>query len=74
MPMTIAGLKAAIKSAQESAFGAPNGATTAEDDYANALATAIVNYIQANALVTVTGTVTSGVGVGGTVTGTGTVS
>lgn len=73
MPMTVAGLKAAIKTAQEAAYGTPADAAE-EDKFAGALAQAIVTYIEANALVTVTGAVTTGVGAGGVVSGTGTIS
>jgi hypothetical protein len=71
MSLTVDGLKAAIKSAQEAAYGPPADSEE-EDKAAGVLAEAIVNYIQANLTITVTGTVTSGAGSGGAVTGTGT--
>jgi hypothetical protein len=73
MPMTAAGLKAAIKGELSSAFTISDD--TQADKAAQAIANAVVSYIQANALVTLTAAVvTSGVGAGGTVTGTGTIS
>lgn len=67
MPMVGDGMGAAIKSAIEGKKGAPtdDGELT---DMANAIGEAVVAYIVANALVT--GSVTSGSGSGGTVTGT----
>lgn len=71
MALTTAGLKSAIKSAQEAAYGAAADATE-EDKAAGVLAEAIVTYLLANLVIDVTGTVDSGAGAGGTVTGTGT--
>lgn len=77
MPMTGAGMKAvlkpAIKTQLESQYQIVAGFGAGElEKFAEALATAIgnqvVSYIQANALVS--GTVTSGNGAGGAVTGT----
>jgi hypothetical protein len=66
MPMTIAGLKQALKDEISDVKNVEDDG--ALDEMAEAIATAVVEYIQANALVT--GTVTSGVGAGGAVTGT----
>ena len=73
MPMTISGMQAAIVAQLNTQFGTPAD-TTQQTKFANAIATAVVDYIQANMLITTTdvGTVTSGPGSGGTVTATGT--
>lgn len=73
MPMTGAGMGAAIKTAIE---GIPGIDVTNDAEltrYCNALGSAIVTYIQANALVSTndTGTVTTGSGAGGAVVATG---
>lgn len=67
MPLAVLGLKAAIIAAEDAVYG-PAAIPAEQEKFAGALAKAIVEYIQANALVT--GTVTSGAGSGGTVTGT----
>jgi tRNA A37 threonylcarbamoyltransferase TsaD len=78
--MTASGLSAVIVTNLNSFCGTVTGTVpiAAQKNFADALATAIVNYIQSNAVVSTTdaGTVTSGPGLGGTVaaTGTGTVS
>lgn len=74
MPITKAGLSAAILAAREAEHGAPDDAAIAQKD-ADALADAIVTYIKANALVTLgSASVTTGPGAGGVVVGTGTIS
>lgn len=71
MPLSQSGLSSAIKSEIESLYGAPDDDGTLQN-FADALAKAIVDHIQGNALVTVTVT---GVQPGsGTAPGTGTVS
>ena len=67
MAMSEAGLKAEIKSSLLAVFGAAEDDEKL-DDFCQAMADAIVGYIQANAVVT--GTVTTGMGAGGAVTGT----
>jgi hypothetical protein len=66
MPMTDSGLSAAIKSAIEGLSGAPSDPAELQK-FCDALGQAIVEYLKANALVS--GTVTSGAGAGGSVTG-----
>lgn len=74
MPLVDAGLGAAIKTAIITANGVPTDDAKLTS-FCNALGMAIVEYIKANAIVTITqAIVTSGAGAGGTVTGTGTVS
>ena len=60
-------MSADIKTELTTIFGAPQNAIELQK-FCDAMAKAIVENIQANALVT--GTVTSGMGAGGTVTGT----
>jgi len=67
MPLTKAALSTKIQTEIIAVFGAADDASKMKD-FADALAKAIVDEIKANALVT--GTVTSGAGAGGTVTGT----
>lgn len=64
MPMTPAGLKTAIKTEMANqGFDIDNPATNGEGDrYVEALATAIVEYIQANAIAQDTGTSASPAG------------
>jgi hypothetical protein len=73
MAMTGAGLAAARKTAIENAFGPPTDPGQL-DAYLQADSQAIVDYIQANAEVPATGTVTTGPGAGGDVVTTGTVT
>lgn len=67
MPMTIPGLSAKIKSELENVYG-PADDNQRLQDFCDAIATAVYNEITMNALVS--GSVTSGVGSGGSVTGT----
>jgi len=67
MPMTDSGLSSAIKAAIIDLFGTPADPTKLQGT-CDAFGKAIVEYIKANAQVT--GTVTSGAGAGGLVTGT----
>jgi hypothetical protein len=67
MALSISVLKQAIIDEVNAEFGAPDDASKLSK-FAQALATAIVEHIQANAAVT--GTVTSGAGSGGSVVGT----
>jgi len=73
MSMTDAGMSAAIKSAIEGNYG-PATDDAKLQKFCDALGKAIVEYIQGNAVVNSTGTVTTGVGAGGAVVATGTVS
>lgn len=76
MSMTGAGLASAVQAAIQ-ALPAEEGSGNIQfirTDILNAFCTAIVEYIQANAAVASTGTVTSGEGAGGSVTTTGEVS
>jgi len=80
MSLSIPGLAGAIGSELDSLVGTPltGQPATNQANFCTALATAIVNYLKANTVVSTNdvGTVTSGVGSGGTVvaTGTGTIS
>lgn len=67
MPITVASLKQKIKDKLDATFGAPDNPTW-QENFCKAIAEAIVEEIQTSALVT--GTVTSGAGSGGAVTGT----
>lgn len=68
MPMTDSGMSAAIKAAIIAKKGAPPAAGAQDlQDFCDSVGKAVVEYIQANAVVT--GEVTSGSGAGGTVTG-----
>ena len=67
MPMTTAGLKAAILSEMTSKLGSAEDGTK-RDSFADAIASAVVNYIKTNAAVTSTVAVTS---VSGVTTGPG---
>lgn len=67
MALTQASLATKIQAEIIAQFGAPADAGTLQK-FANAIAKAVVDEIQANAIVT--GTVTSGMGAGGAVTGT----
>ena len=67
MPITVASLKGKIKDKLDAEFGAPTDPAW-QEKFCKAIAEAIVEEIQASALVT--GTVTSGAGSGGAVTGT----
>lgn len=72
MPLTQASLSGKIKAEIQALYGpADNDATLTK--FCNAVAKAVVDEIQANAVVNtnVTGTVTSGAGEGGEVVGTG---
>jgi len=69
MPMTTAGMSAAIKASFISIKGAPADMTQLQE-FCDALADALVPYIQSNALVNTTGADPQG----GTVTSTGTVT
>lgn len=60
MPMVVAGLSAAIKAEIEAEFDTPQSEEILQK-FSDAVAKAVVEYIQANALVTVT----SGAGAGG---------
>lgn len=76
MAMTGSGMKAAVE-AKIAALAAMSGGgniSFIRDDVLEALCEGIVEYIQANAVVPSTGLVTSGVGAGGSVTATGTVT
>lgn len=73
MAMTGAGLAALRKSKVTAIFGAPTDEAQL-DDWLLADSEAIVEYIQASAEVTSTGTVLSGPGAGGDVATDGTVS
>lgn len=68
MPLSAATLSAAIKTEIENIAGIDIIDEAELERFTDALATAIVDHITANALVT--GTVTSGAGAGGAVTGT----
>ena len=73
MSLTQASLSTKIHTEIVAQYGA------ADDDakltkFCDAIAKAVVDEIQANAVVTTTGTVTSGPGTGGSVTSTGTVT
>lgn len=67
MPMSQPVLSATIKSELEAVYG-PADDDTRLQNFCDALAQAIYDHITANALVS--GSVTSGVGAGGSVTGT----
>jgi hypothetical protein len=67
VPLSQASLATKIQAEIIAQFGAPADAATLQK-FANAIAKAVVDEIQANALVS--GTVTSGAGAGGAVTGT----
>lgn len=67
MPLTQASLATKIQAEIIAQFGAPADAAILQK-FANAIAKAVIDEIQANAVVT--GTVTSGAGAGGAVTGT----
>jgi hypothetical protein len=71
--MTNSGMSAAIKAQIISEMGVPADMTQLQK-FCDALAAGIVSYIQANAQVPATGTVTSGPGSGGSVTTAGTVT
>ena len=73
MPLTKASMSTSIKTEIEGLYGTPDDPSLLQK-FCDALAKAIVENIQANALVSTTGTVTSGAGAGGGVTSTGTVS
>jgi hypothetical protein len=72
MPMTKAGLSAEIITKLNAQFGTPADSTS-QQEFADAVADAVVSYIQANMTISTndTGAVTSGVGAGGTVVATG---
>jgi hypothetical protein len=72
MPLSAAGLGTKIKDEIIAALGTPADSTQLTT-FCNAVGKAVVDYVQANAVVTSTGTVTSGAGLGGSVTATGTV-
>jgi hypothetical protein len=67
MPITQATLSTKIKSEMQAVYGAPDEPEKLQK-FADAIAKAIVDEITSSALVT--GTVTSGAGAGGSVTGT----
>lgn len=73
MPLNKANLGNEIKSAIEAAYGSAADDPTLLKKFCDAVASAVVDHIQANAVVNVnnTGTVSSGVGAGGTTIGTG---
>ncbi len=68
--LIISDIDAAILAATGSSPATPNGISP----MAAGIANAVIPFLTANALVTVTGAVTTGLGIGGVVTGTGTVS
>jgi hypothetical protein len=73
MSLSAAGLGAKIKDEIIAKLGSPTDSTQLEK-VSDAIGKAVVDYITANAIVSSTGTVTSGAGAGGAVTATGTVS
>lgn len=66
MSMTGPGLAAVIKSEVIAEYGPPDDESKL-DNFANALGQAIVEYIQANAVVTVTGVSSGGSSASGTI-------
>lgn len=73
MPLSAVTLSAAIKTKVEAEFDVEDA--TLLQGFSDCVAEAIVEHIQANALVTLTSaSVTTGAGAGGLVVGTGTVS
>lgn len=68
MPLSSSGLSAAIKAKIIEKFGSSPITDAILQQFCDAVAEAVVNYLTANTLVS--GTVTSGVGAGGAVTGT----
>lgn len=73
MALTQASLATKIQTEIVAEFGAPDDSSILQK-FANAIAKAVVDEIQANAVVNTTGTVTSGAGAGGSTVATGTVS
>lgn len=76
MPMTGNGMAAAVKAKIESLTDFPSTGQTANfirDDVLQAFCQGVVEYIQGNAEVDSTGSVTSGAGAGGSVVATGNV-
>ena len=72
MALSQASLSGKIEAERQALYGAPADGTKLKQ-FCDAVAKAVVDEIQANAVVntTVTGTVTSGAGAGGSVTGAG---
>lgn len=73
MALSSASLSSKFKTQLEAIFGSPVDATKLQQ-FCDAMAAAVVSEIKTNAVVTTTGTVTSGAGAGGAVTASGTVS
>lgn len=73
MALTKASLSSRIQTNVIAALGTPADSTQLQK-FADAVAQAVVDEIHSNGVVSVTGTVTSGTGAGGSVTATGTVS
>lgn len=73
MPLTQASLSGKLKTEIENLYG-PADNNQRLQDFCDAVAKAVVEEIQTNAVVNTTGTVTSGVGAGGSTVATGTVS
>jgi len=73
MALTQASLSSKIQAEIINLYGVADDSAKLKD-FADAIAKAVVDEIQANAVVTTTGTVTSGPGAGGTTASTGTVA
>lgn len=73
MALTQASLSTKIQTEIIAEFGAPDDSSILTK-FCDAVAKAVVDEIQANAVVNTTGTVTSGMGAGGATVATGTVS